>query len=760
MQQPPSLFRSLNKTLILASVIPLLLFGIFILYSLLAGDTEEIKQKNQLLARVISGQVKAELSSPLAILDNLRDQLEKNPSPIPGEGLQHLLNQYVENQTYFDSIYLLSRKGRVTVVALSSQHAGLRENISNLEPAHLDFYQTAIRNGSSTWSDNFPSLVAGSPSLAICVPLLDGKAIIGNIRIDFLQALLQKTGGGQRVEISVLDHRGDVVAASGSYQAGLDANLSHLHLVQQGLKGHDGSALFASDGTSYLGSVSAIEGPGWLTLISQPMADAHQAVTHAALLFGIGLIGAVALAILLAYFKAREMARPFHELTRQAEMIAGGAYDLTETIPQHQEVASLFESFQAMAAGIQDRENALNRREQDYRSLAENLPAIVYRVLIQQDNHLILLNRYQEKLTGFSHEEMIEGGTRFYANRIHPEDFPRTRDQISAAVNRKQPYNIEYRFCHKDGSYRHFIERGMPIFDEQNELCCLDGVVFDNSEQHCAKEILLQTEKMMSVGSLAAGMAREINNPLAGIRMNVELINQHLNPEHAANGRRARECQTDLNKVTRFLQLSKIDNQLNAIEEAAGRTAKIVDSVLSFSHNKRESFSECQAIDLIEQALQLAEQNLDMKKGFDFRKIKINRNYAENIPEILCEPDQIQRVLLNILENGAQAMFQETAKLREPTFTIAARKNGDYLCLEISDTGPGMDESVRRRVFEPFYTTKEAGQGTGLGLSVSYFIISNNHRGTISVESTPGVGSTFSICLPYRFSESVDANQF
>jgi len=101
-------------------------------------------------------------------------------------------------------------------------------------------------------------------------------------------------------------------------------------------------------------------------------------------------------------------------------------------------------------------------------------------------------------------------------------------------------------------------------------------------------------------------------------------------------------------------------------------------------------------------------------------------------------------VVLNIVKNAAQAMDTTQG----PTLTVSLRREGAHAVIEIGDNGPGMEESVRKRVFDPFFTTKMQGEGTGLGLSVSYFIITQNHRGAIQVESAPGEGTTFTIRLP------------
>jgi len=127
--------------------------------------------------------------------------------------------------------------------------------------------------------------------------------------------------------------------------------------------------------------------------------------------------------------------------------------------------------------------------------------------------------------------------------------------------------------------------------------------------------------------------------------------------------------------------------------------------------------------------------------------IEVVKEYANNLPSVSCEAAKIQQVLLNLFRNGAQAM--QSAEKENPKFIIRTYhdKKHKMVCLEIEDNGPGMDEDTGKRVFEPFFTTKPVGVGTGLGLSVSYFIIVENHHGEMEVESKPGVGTKFIIRL-------------
>lgn len=127
---------------------------------------------------------------------------------------------------------------------------------------------------------------------------------------------------------------------------------------------------------------------------------------------------------------------------------------------------------------------------------------------------------------------------------------------------------------------------------------------------------------------------------------------------------------------------------------------------------------------------------IDLKKKYDFRHLSIERDYDLGLPQVQCSPIQLQQVFMNLLKNAAQAMAEAPLSEGVPrTIALRSRALPDGRArIEVCDNGPGMTEEVRRKVFEPFFTTKAPGSGTGLGLSVSYFIITNGHKGTITVE--------------------------
>ena len=187
---------------------------------------------------------------------------------------------------------------------------------------------------------------------------------------------------------------------------------------------------------------------------------------------------------------------------------------------------------------------------------------------------------------------------------------------------------------------------------------------------------------------------------------------------------------------------------ISAITDSGRRMADIVSNMLSFARKDDERTSSHSIAELIEKSLELAAADYNAKKQYDFKRIEIRKMYAHNLPAVTCEGAKIQQVLLNIFINGAQAM--QSSETEKPCFTIHTQfeKELEMVRIDITDNGPGMDENVRERIFEPFYTTKPTGAGTGLGLSISYFIITKNHGGDMQVVSEPGRGTTFIIKLP------------
>lgn len=272
--------------------------------------------------------------------------------------------------------------------------------------------------------------------------------------------------------------------------------------------------------------------------------------------------------------------------------------------------------------------------------------------------------------------------------------------------------------------------------------------VDDVTERVHFEQIMVQSEKMLSVGGLAAGMAHEINNPLAAILGYSQNMKNRLLGDMKKNIDAANECDVSLAKIHAYLELREIPKMLNGIHESGTRAAKIVSNMLNFSRKSGDNFSEHDIAYLLDQSLELIVSDYDLKKSYDFKQIAVRREYDPNLSPVYCEGNQIQQVFLNLLKNAAEAMAEKDYKDESPLFVLHTSEKDGMAVVEIVDNGPGIKSDVCKRVFEPFFSTKPTGKGTGLGLSVSYFIITDQHNGTMEVFSTPGQWTKFIIKLP------------
>jgi signal transduction histidine kinase len=202
----------------------------------------------------------------------------------------------------------------------------------------------------------------------------------------------------------------------------------------------------------------------------------------------------------------------------------------------------------------------------------------------------------------------------------------------------------------------------------------------------------------------------------------------------------------DFDVVRAYLERRRILRFLDGIVQSGRRAARIVANMLEFSRAGDSGLVPCHMAALLDKSIELAVNDYDLKKKYDFRRITIEREYASGLPKVACDPTRMEQVLFNLLKNAAQAM----AELPDEPGRIVLRTRFEppWVRLEVEDNGPGIPETIRKRVFEPFFTTKPTGSGTGLGLSVSYFIVTETHKGTMSVESAPGHGTRFIIQLP------------
>jgi signal transduction histidine kinase len=270
-----------------------------------------------------------------------------------------------------------------------------------------------------------------------------------------------------------------------------------------------------------------------------------------------------------------------------------------------------------------------------------------------------------------------------------------------------------------------------------------------NERLSMAQQQLVQSEKLASIGQLAAGVAHEINNPIGYVFSNFETLGTYISRmlemfkayQEAEASIVAPEVQARLREMRAGIDLDYLIEDIPVLmaesREGISRVRKIVQDLKDFS--RVDASLEWQWADLhagIDSTLNIVSNEVKYKAD-------VAREYGD-LPDVECLPSQLNQVFMNIVVNGAHAITSGRGRI-----TIRTGREGEQVWVEISDTGAGIPKDLLPRIFDPFFTTKPIGSGTGLGLSLSYGII-QKHNGKIEVDSEPGRGTTFRITLPIR----------
>ena len=334
---------------------------------------------------------------------------------------------------------------------------------------------------------------------------------------------------------------------------------------------------------------------------------------------------------------------------------------------------------------------------------------------------VIFFNKAAERLTGYRTDEVIGKFhvTKFYSLEMAREIMKKLRSDEFGDRGKLENYMLTV--FRKNGEEIPVSLSASIVYEGEKEIASL-GIFADLREKiTMEKELqetqvrLLQSEKMASLGSLAAGVAHEINNPLGGILIYASLLMEDF------------EASSD----PRVQDLKKI------VDEAS-RCKEIVKSLLEFG---RQTESRFEPIDINKA---IVDGLFFLEKQVLFHDIKIVKHLDQSLPPVEGDPNQLKQVFMNMMVNAAEAMSEGGGAL---TITTGSAPDESTIFISFQDEGTGIPSEIQSKIFDPFFTTKGVGKGTGLGLSTSYGII-QNHHGNIDVESKPDRGTTFTIYMP------------
>ena len=428
-------------------------------------------------------------------------------------------------------------------------------------------------------------------------------------------------------------------------------------------------------------------------------------------------------------------AAPVYDFEGHVQAVMSSLTDITYLKANEYQLESAMEELKAVEEELRSQ---FIEREASERELVEKNTQLIHLERIINDSPSVAITwelagswplRYISRNTdaiGIDRSKIISG-KKNYEDYIHLDDLERIREELDNIIREgTAKYIQEYRIIDENGKIRHIRDYNTVECDEAGNPQYVNGIVIDITEIKRMESQVNQSRRLNAIGELAGGIAHDFNNLLAGIVGNAELLIMEIGDE-------------------------EYNKRLNSIVKIAKDAGELTQNLLSFARKGKKEQAAFDINQKIDDAVEILSNTLN-------RNIRIYTDLINTPVYIDGDPSQIINALLNLGINAADAMpdggelkFQSDViqwQEAENEFGIfGSIMKRDYVCINVSDTGRGMDDEVMEHIFDPFFTTKEQGKGTGLGLSSTYGIV-KEHNGYISVSSQPGKGTRFLICMP------------
>jgi PAS domain S-box-containing protein len=382
---------------------------------------------------------------------------------------------------------------------------------------------------------------------------------------------------------------------------------------------------------------------------------------------------------------------------------------------------------------VAERTEELSTSRHQLESIVQALPGMAYVCRYEQSMLPLYISDGALELTGYPAADFITGQVQFRA-LMHSADLALVRDTTRAALQARQPYEVEYRLRTRAGIEKWVLSRGRGVYDEAGKLLCFEGLAIDitarkeaESNKLMFERRLLQGQRLESLGLLAGSVAHDFNNLLTSIIGNVGLARLDLSED------------------------SPVGPHLTRIETASQHAAELCQQMLAYAGKGQTTSEPVDLNALLGSLLPLLQTTISREVNLQYRP-------APGLPRVMGDASQLRQIAMNLVLNASEAIGDRpgevtltTAFTRVPRTLLAGcvagadLPEGEYVILQVSDTGCGMTPETLARIFDPFFTTKFAGRG--LGLSAILGIV-RNHGGALCVTSTPGRGTHFRLMLP------------
>jgi PAS domain S-box-containing protein len=437
---------------------------------------------------------------------------------------------------------------------------------------------------------------------------------------------------------------------------------------------------------------------------------------------GILTLGLMALAL---YLIARSIAGPLVGLAKAVGSSPTGSFSHIPLLERKDEIGYLTRVMHRLGIQIQSHleqvehseavlrvlNDNLSASESKYRGLVDNAP---FGIFTTRGTEITFSNRYNQALAGLDPDHVTDPDT--FRQWIHPEDRDRVLSEFAHAVENVQPYETVFRFLHVNGSVRKVLSRRIPLEQGITQQPLYIGFNIDITALDQMQTRLSRSERLATLGQVAAGIAHEIRNPLVGIGSNAFLLLDEFDksdPRHA---------------------------DLEMILKETKRLDRIVNQIIDYARPRELAPVLCPLNDLIDDVVKLLDSTVTAKH------LTLIRSISPTLTRLHADQDQIKQVLLNVVQNAIDASHEGTAI--DVTAFELPRGQAAGMVVKVTDHGVGIPDNALAHVFEPFFTSGKR-QGTGLGLAICHNII-ESHGGDIQIISEVGKGTSVRIWLPLR----------
>ena len=727
--KPRSLKAGIFFWMLLVAALPLLFAATAMLGAQYRHEGEEARHETMTLAHQVRARFENILAGPQAVLAQNSAFLGLVRVD-PGQ-LGMILDGAVGAADGFESMYMIDRNGRVIAAGVTRGTGMAGEMFKGIDLSAAPYFRAALKGKGPVWSDVRQSLFSGKNSVVVSIPV--GETVLaGTLTIDHLDGQIKSLNLDPSLLVFLVDHHGTLLFHPDRKKVSQRVSYAAFAPVRAALSGREFAGEFIIDGEEFVGSATRVSGPGWAIVVARRLSDLHDYNRRVLLIFAVLFVLVMMVAFVVAMLVSSRIAGPVKKLAQGAEMVSRGSYDLEFPLQPYGELAALARAFRDMAAMVKGREGLLgdsyDRLNEQYvlqETLVDAVPLPLF--FIDGEGLFIGCNLAFEKICGRGRDELAGlspaalGGigvpafvTNLFAAKQRP-GFDKIRDTLAVEAR-------ECKVIDNDG-HTHIMLWQARAFAGINEryrgVVC---VVVDISELRETEFHLRHAQKMEAIGTLAGGIAHDFNNVLNAILGYAELSLLEVEPG------------------------SPIAENLGHISAAGRRAADLVRQILTFSRRREGKPVPFLLGPVVKESVKLLSATVDPD-------IEIKCRVDPDCPAVVGDVSRGQQMVMNLCTNAIQAMREKGGIL---TIEMTREDNGasprshaqGWLRLRVADTGPGVPPSIRERIFEPYFSTKERGQGgTGLGLAMVHGIV-EDFGGKIEVADNPGGGAAFTVWLP------------